>query len=278
MTIQTDYLRTEDGQLRDIKNLVDKADLGQAAYSDLAPGGSGSIMQEGSHGYGGMSIPSSVSDGTDSSLRTGNYGHGSNTPGMPHTGPGLLSVWRRQSAAILRMSSRQLGFGTSDVLYFQVATTDGFGPWGEVLMLGINAELDTNGQVIASSPVLRLYSDHIEDNGQVDKGVRMVKNGVGDYSLTGTLGVADDNKGTIVVPKDPNGNVDVHMHHEYVDGVLRIRTSEPAYENGRCVAGEPADIPKGRFLSIRLHEEPAEKSPEAVENDDADGEQESMGD
>lgn len=278
MTIQTDYLRTEDGQLRDTKNLVDKADLGQAAYSDLAPGGSGLIMQEGSHGYGGMGIPSTISDGADGSLRTGNYGHGSNTPGMPHTGPGLLSVWRRQGAAILRMSSRQLGFGTSDVLYFQVATTDGFGPWGEVLMLGINAELDSNGNVISSSPVVRLYADRIEDNGQVDKGVRLVKNGVGDYSLIGTLGTATDNKGTVVVPKDPNGNVEVHVKHEYVGGILYIKTSDPDYDNGRCVAGSPVDVPAGRFLSIRLHSDPAEESHEAVDNDDTDGEQESMGD
>lgn len=276
MTIQTDYLRTEDGQLRDTKNLVDKADLGQAAYSDLAPGGSGLIMQEGSHGYGGMGIPSTISDGADGSLRTGNYGHGSNTPGMPHTGPGLLSVWRRQGAAILRMSSRQLGFGTSDVLYFQVATTDGFGPWGEVLMLGINAELDTNGQVISSSPVVRLYSDHIEDNGQVSKDVKLIRNGVGDYTLTNTLGLSQDGKGRVFVPKDDNGNVLVHNCCEYVDGNLNIKVSKPDYSTGPCTAGELVDVPEGRFMSIRLHEEPSDEE-ETVE-EPLVVEQEFMGD
>lgn len=275
MSIQTEYLRTIDGLLRDIRNLVDSADLGEAAYSDFA-NGSGLALREGSHGYGGLTIPGNISDCNDTSRRNGIYNIESGATGSPFSGPGLLVHWRRiNSVTITQMASRQYGFGTTDVLFFRVITPNGVGPWGEVLMLGINADTDTNGFYIASSPVVRLYSDTMTDNGQVPD-VTVSWEGVGDYAIHGSTGLATDGKGTIFVPKDDNGNVEVHVCHEFVDGVIRIKTSKPDYSTGPCTAGEPMDIPEGRFISIRLHEHPPVD--EGVVEENPEDEKEFMGD
>lgn len=255
MSVQTEYLRTIDGLLREVRNLVDAADLGAAAYSDFAPGpASGLALKEGSYGVGGLTLQNTVTDMDDGSLRTGIYNFNSNTPGAPHTGPGALIVMRRtNSSNVNQIAFRSYGFGTSDLMSVRALTPDGIGVWGSVLMEGVNAEVDSNGFYIASSPVVKLYADTMKDNGQAP-GVTVSREGVGYYAIHGSKGLATDGKGTLFVPKDTNGNVEVHVCHEFVDGVLRIKTAKPDYSTGPCTAGEPMDIPEGRFMSIRLNE------------------------
>lgn len=279
MTIQTKYLRTSDGQLIDTKNLVDSADLGESAFSDFAPGSSvGLALREGSYGLGGVTIQNRADNLDDGSLRTGIYDYSSGTPGSPHTGPGAFIPLRRiNSNNVTQLAFRTVGSGTSDVMYVRAITPTTVGPWGEAVLIGINAEVDGNGFYIASSPVIKLYSDRLEDNGQVPNGVEFTRKGVGDYSIAGTLGLATDNKGTIFPLKDINGNVEVHIESTYTDGVLQIKTSAPDYSAGYCAAGEPVDIPEGRFIAIRLHEEPAVEDEEERE-EVIEPEQEFMGD
>lgn len=270
-TITASNLRTPQGLLRPTDELVDRAELGDGAFNDLAPGG-GLSLRQGSYGWGGLAISTAghtgISDCDDTSLVTGFYAFSSNTSGAPFTGPGVLQVIRRQPSAIVQHASRQLGQGTSDVWFTRVYTFDGWGPWGESVTLGHNVTVDSNGFIVESSPILRLFADKITDNGQV-KNAEFARNGVGDYTVKDTLGFAQ-NGWYIKVPQDANGNIKVFVEYEYVEGDINVRTFEPIYDQGKVAKGAPSDIPVGRWIDLRLHQDDATE--ESAEEDNASSE------
>lgn len=279
MAIDSKYLRSG-GVIKEIAKLVTEDMLGNGALQNSGSS-LGDLMLVGLNGWGrhGLSQPTNI----DFRLTSGFYEFGSSTPGtLPFDGPGILLHIDRLNSARLQIASRQLvGTGVVNTLMVRVAggtsSVVSYSPWFEIWHSG-NATVDSNGQLIASSPVIKIYSEHMEDNGQVGEEVSLTKLGTGEYAVSGTDGVASDGKGTLVVPKDPNGNVEVHVSHEFIDGVLRIKTSSPDYSGGMCVAGDPMDVPEGRFISIRLHDKVHQETTETADADDIDVEQESMGD
>lgn len=139
---------------------------------------------------------------------------------------------------------------------------------------GGNATVDSNGFLVESSPVIRLFSDRIEDNGQVVSAF-FARNGVGDYTIKGTLGFSKEGW-YIKTPQDANGNVKVFVEYGYAKGNINVRTFETLYDQGKATKGDPVDIPDGRWIDIRLHEEPyVEEEEDEVVPDD---EREVMGD
>ncbi|KNY37041.1 hypothetical protein RP89_19605, partial [Acinetobacter baumannii] len=129
-----------------------------------------------------------------------------------------------------------------------------------------NTTVDGSGFIKAASPVVKLFQSHIELNNDAAKQpIEFKKVEVGEYLLKGSLGFAQEGW-YIEVPKDANGNTIVAVVYDTLEnGDLSIKTYKRKFdfELAAVVADLeiPTDIPEGRWIDIRLHEEP-EPEPE----------------
>lgn len=129
-----------------------------------------------------------------------------------------------------------------------------------------NTTTDGNGFIKAASPVVKLFQSHIELNNDAAKQpITFDKLGTGDYLIKGSLGFAQEGW-YIEVPKDANGNTVVAVEYSTLENSdLSIKTYKRKFdvEKAAIVADleNPLDIPEGRWIDIRLHEEP-EPEPE----------------
>ncbi|MFW2750208.1 phage tail protein, partial [Acinetobacter baumannii] len=145
------------------------------------------------------------------------------------------------------------------------AGSDAWSTWGH-LKTSFNTSVDANGFLKSASPVVKLFNDHIELNSDAEKQpIEFKKVDVGDYLLKGSLGFAQEGW-YIEVPKDANGNTIVAVVYDTLEnGDLSIKTYKRKFdfELAAVVADLelPIDIPEGRWIDIRLHEEP-EPEPE----------------
>ncbi|WP_033841919.1 hypothetical protein [Acinetobacter baumannii] len=137
------------------------------------------------------------------------------------------------------------------------------------LLTAQNTTTDGNGFIKAASPVVKLFQSHIELNNDAAKQpITFDKLGTGDYLIKGSLGFAQEGW-YIEVPKDANGNTVVAVEYSTLEnGDLSIKTYKRKFdvEKAAIVADHenPMDIPEGRWIDIRLHEEP-EPEPEVEE-------------
>lgn len=125
-----------------------------------------------------------------------------------------------------------------------------------------NTTKDSNGFIKAASPIVKVFADKVELNGEaVAQDVTYKKNGVGDYTITTVSGLSTDGW-YIELPKDMNGNPKVAVTLSEVDGVISLKsykrifsmetfTFEPDLDN-------PLDIPDTRWIDLRLNEIPVE--------------------
>ncbi|KRI61186.1 phage tail protein [Acinetobacter pittii] len=152
------------------------------------------------------------------------------------------------------------------LLYFRYgAGADSWTAWGH-LKTSFNTSVDANGFLKSASPVVKLFSDHIELNEDAEKQpIEFKKVDVGEYLLKGSLGFAQEGW-YIEVPKDANGNTIVAVVYDTLEnGDISIKTYKRKFdfELAAVVADleMPMDIPEARWVDIRLHEEP-EPEPE----------------
>lgn len=133
----------------------------------------------------------------------------------------------------------------------------------KVLAQGLSAFADGNGFWKTSSPVVRVYASDIDPNDDAEaQGVTYTRNGVGDYTLHNTLGLAQEGW-QIELPQDNNRNPLVAIETEYTkEGDLIIRTYKRIFSmetfTFTCDFDNPLDIPDGRCVDVRLHELPKE--------------------
>ncbi|MDP7696828.1 phage tail protein [Acinetobacter baumannii] len=150
------------------------------------------------------------------------------------------------------------------------AGSDAWSAWGH-LKTSFNTSVDANGFLKSASPVVKLFNDHIELNSDAEKQpIEFKKVDVGDYLLKGSLGFAQEGW-YIEVPKDANGNTIVAVVYDTLEnGDLSIKTFKRKFdfELAAVVADLelPIDIPEGRWIDIRLHEEP-EPEPEIFQTE-----------
>lgn len=128
-----------------------------------------------------------------------------------------------------------------------------------------NTTVDSNGFVKAASPILRLFGDGSIEEPVQPTGAEVARVSAGLYQISSTLGLAQEGW-QIEVPRDHNGNILCHVATAWAAGVLTVTVSEPLWDNGRWVAGDPVDVPAGRWIDIRLHEEPVEEPEPESEN------------
>ncbi|HGH4750916.1 MULTISPECIES: phage tail fiber protein [Serratia] len=147
-----------------------------------------------------------------------------------------------------------------------------------------NTTVDANGFIKKASPIARLsgapekmaddyldgftLSGYAAVNGEAE-GVSAERVSVGVYKITGALGFAEEGW-NIEVPQDVNGNrLCFVAANTGKDGTIYVKVSKRRFDidTAAIVAGEPMDIPEGRWIDLRL-EMPVsevEEAPVAVE-------------
>ncbi|EXB48688.1 MULTISPECIES: hypothetical protein [Acinetobacter] len=124
-----------------------------------------------------------------------------------------------------------------------------------------NTQTDSNGFIKAASPVVNLYADRIEPNGEAEEQeIKFFRNDVGCYLLQGSTGFAEQGW-YIEMPKDAKGNILVSVEYQTLEnGDISIKTYKKKFdfESASIVSDldNPMDIPESRFISIRLNSLP----------------------
>lgn len=121
-----------------------------------------------------------------------------------------------------------------------------------------NTTTDSNGALKPSSPILRVFSDHIESNDDAEKmDATFIKNGVGDYTIENTTGLRTDGW-YIVIPNDLNGNPKVAVTLEDKKGVISLKTYKRIFSMETFTftpdLDSPVDIPDGRWIDLRFND------------------------
>ena len=146
---------------------------------------------------------------------------------------------------------------------------------------GANTTVDSNGFIKKASPIARLagapekmaddYLDGFTLAGSVAvnseaEGVSGERVSVGVYKGTGSLGFAEEGWNT-EVPQDVNGNRLCFVETSTgKDGTIYVKVSKRRFDidTAAIVAGDPMDIPDGRWIDLRLEMPMGELTEEPV--------------
>ena len=126
---------------------------------------------------------------------------------------------------------------------------------GELQSIGFT--VDANGVFKKASPIVRLFADRIELNGEAEEqNVVFERLGVGDYLIKGSLGFSQEGW-YIEMPKDANGNVSVAVVYKQLpNNDISVKTYAKKFdeETGDIVPNteKPRDIPETRWIDLRL--------------------------
>ncbi|HIH5502425.1 TPA: hypothetical protein ACYR7L_000851 [Proteus mirabilis] len=138
-----------------------------------------------------------------------------------------------------------------------------------------NTTKDSNGNLKAASPIVKLFADHIETNDE-SEGVEMEHLGIGHYLIKGVVGFNADGAWGInngfVIPQDhngknmvlidyevrPDGDIEVFVFHQQnADMPERFQNKRIKHfdEEGVPVYFEnyePCDVPESRWIDMRV--------------------------
>lgn len=240
------------------------AGLGTAATGTLTVGSFdktlGRVVTVGDFGIGIASALSASSD-MDSMINTGNFSasNASNPNAPPGATAGYVQI--NEYNPISFFARQEWKNIINQRHYFRSRTADNvWTQWGEYRTTA-NTTIDANGFVKSASPIVKLFAESIELNDEANKQpVEFEKVDVGNYLLKGSLGFAQEGW-YVEVPKDANGNTVVAVMYETLEyGDISIKTYKRKFdiEQAAIIADleNPIDIPEGRWIDIRLHEEP----------------------
>ncbi|MEY0337537.1 hypothetical protein AB7V82_13085 [Providencia stuartii] len=138
-----------------------------------------------------------------------------------------------------------------------------------------NTTKDSNGNLKAASPIVKVFADHIETNDE-SEGVEMERLGVGHYLIKGVVGFNSDGAWGInngfVIPQDhngknmvlidykvrPDGDIEVFVFHQQnADLPERFQNKRIKYidKDGNPVYYEnyeQCDVPESRWIDMRV--------------------------
>ena len=243
------------------------------------PTTTGTLMQVGDYGLGGN--PVSIGEGMDlfeffkSNPPTGFYRSGSNVASKPPSGFGWADyLWVSHSNGFGKLTCL-----TDNERHFEAAlVSSAFKQWRETYTTA-NTTKDSNGNLKAASPVVKLFSDDIELNDE-SEGVEMEHLGVGHYLIKGVVGFNADGAWGInngfVIPQDhngknmvlidyevrPDGDIEVFVFHQQnADMPERFQNKRIKHfdEEGVPVYFEnyePCDVPESRWIDMRVEMPP----------------------
>ncbi|WP_457810169.1 phage tail fiber protein, partial [Providencia rustigianii] len=142
-----------------------------------------------------------------------------------------------------------------------------------------NTTVDSQGNIKKASPVIKVFTDHIEPNDE-SEGITLEKLGTGRYKLKGTLGMNSDASwggynGGIVIPKGINGlelvwadykvlsdgdiiiETNYRKHADLPPPILLKRlTTYPEFmddQGNELESYAPCDIPAGHWIDVRVN-------------------------
>ncbi|CAB5657865.1 MULTISPECIES: hypothetical protein [Providencia] len=244
------------------------------------PASSGTLMQVGDYGIGGNvngpGIPS-VSD--VSKLRAGFFHLYPETEGLRNLGitgfygTAIVSKYDMDAnTQILAMCN----FGTD---WLKIIRKESGQPEVCNVYTDKNTTKDSNGNLKAASPVVKLFADRIETN-EESEGVEMEHLGVGHYLIKGVVGFNSDGAWGInngfVIPQDhngknmvlidyevrPDGDIEIFVFHQQnADMPERFQNKRIKHfdEEGVPVYFknyEPCDVPESRWIDMRVEMPP----------------------
>lgn len=240
------------------------------------PKKTGTTMLVGDYGVGVSSYDAS-GVGAKNESRFIQYG---STPtavseGYPAAGGGIQSSYTpsRRAQLFLGRTPERLYYRFSDVEGVDTTTI-----WKEVYSTA-NTTKDSNGNLKAASPVVKLFADNIELNDE-SEGVEMEHLGVGHYLIKGVVGFNADGAWGInngfVIPQDhngknmvlidyevrPDGDIEVFVFHQQnADMPERFQNKRIKHfdEEGVPVYFEnyePCDVPESRWIDMRVEMPP----------------------
>ncbi|WP_447872683.1 phage tail fiber protein [Serratia fonticola] len=251
--------------------------------------GTQSVLKAGDGGIGGYTSQT-VTDNTTAGVNQF-FRFNANTSGAPGTSAWAGIMGGYDGASRFKMAWA-MGSATVD-LRTQVRAPNGtLSSWLSLRHSG-NTTVDANGFIKAASPIVKLFGtgeSELNDQSQgviterISKGVYRVS-GVRGFNADGAWGGAgngieipvDDNKRPLVWVESKvlsNGDIEIRTYHRTYDtGPYSARNIE-AMDSGEADKknqpifvempdGTPIDIPKGRFIDLRI-EMPAVDEPEPV--------------
>lgn len=238
-------------------------------------------------------------DGTDVMLM-GDFGFGGFGADRSFTEAEILAFMKDRSTVsqVLRNSNvtTSISYRFSPIIYSKSANTwaaftaDIFGGGVKVsagddgqantytLWTNKNTTKDSNGNLKAASPIIRVFADHIELN-EESEGVELEKLGAGRYKLKGTLGMHSDASwggihGGLVVPNGinnlplvwadfdvlPDGDIVIetryrkHALHPMLEAQRLMTYPEFLDENNEEREDyDYCDIPNGHWIDVRVN-------------------------
>ncbi|MEX5392918.1 phage tail protein, partial [Enterobacter cloacae] len=218
----------------------------------------GDMLSVGDFGIGRDSSLAAPVGGMSNVARSGIYtargaGTGNPTAGMPtDTGNSIFGLL---TATVYSTASTAILFSRDDVRVGIVNPTDSAAStWKQIPVIGATATVDTNGFIKRASPIVKLFgTGEIECNDEAE-GVTASREAEGVYCVRGSNGLNPEGW-TVEIPQDVNGNflcfVDIKSAD---DGVLTVSVFRRRFdvETAMIIAGDPMDIPEGRWIDLRL--------------------------
>ncbi|WP_157958192.1 hypothetical protein [Salinicola sp. CR57] len=251
-----------------IEAAVNAGQLGNAASVRAGIGFSSAALTEINKQGWGLNSGIQINNLDDTTYPTGVYFYNvsnGTTTGTPPPGEtsGMVLIGANGSPGGYK-SQIAIGRGSGKICW-RYATSGGYGEWSYAYSTN-NTTIDSNGFLKSASPIFRLANEaeyafgdgFIADgcgayNSEAE-GVTASHDNIGFYTVSGSLGFADDGW-TIEIPQDVNGNRLCFVETETADdGTITVRTFGRRfdYETAMIVAGDPVDIPDGRWIDLRL--------------------------
>ncbi|MEY0338688.1 hypothetical protein AB7V82_19160, partial [Providencia stuartii] len=238
------------------------------------PEKSGTLMQVGDYGVGGTAQSLGEDKNLANEFSRGDIFH---TEGAFRYWYGVTFAW---SATEKTNTKCQIitGISNRDLYYRHAVNATNekleFGPAHKLYSTN-NTTKDSNGNLKAASPIVKLFADHIELN-EESEGVEMEHLGVGHYLIKGVVGFNSDGAWGInngfVIPQDhngknmvlidyevrPDGDIEVFVFHQQnADMPERFQNKRIKYidKDGNPVYYEnyePCDVPESRWIDMRV--------------------------
>lgn len=184
----------------------------------------------------------------------GNYRTDKNTSNIPGT-YGTLRVSRYGKDNVYQEWAPSGNAPDGDLEHYRKLNfnTKQWSPW-YTRWSTANTTVDGSGFLKEASPVAKVYTDTLVANSEAE-GAELTKEGVGIYRVTGTEGLAETGW-YIETPKDANNNIKVFVEVADEGDDVVLKTFKPDYSKGYASAGEPMDIPSGRWVDLRFNKPP----------------------
>lgn len=216
----------------------------------------------------GVDVSSAIWDGWLSGVANGASNNGAPTAAVNGTGYSYVL------SAAFTSNNRSLLFlpyglaGNSGSLSWRSYFGSSWGPFVSTRDTR-NTTVDANGFIKQASPIMRLsdnpdemnmdFMDGFEISGFAAVnfealGAKAQKVGTGKYRITGSLGFAKEGW-TIEIPQDINKNLLCFVEaKESNSGAISINVFKRRFDvaSAMIVAGDPMDIPAGRWIDLRL--------------------------